>query len=328
MMRLGSSEDPQSMKRVGLRVDADTFDGTRDGMPYLLSQFEKHAVRATFFFCVGPDNMGRHLWRLLRPAFLWKMLRSNAASLYGPGILLAGTAWPGRHIAPKLGDLMRACAEAGHEVGLHAWDHQGWQANMERWSEDRLDQEIQAGLTALEEAIGQPVACSAAPGWRANSRVLAVKNRFPFRYNSDCRGTHPFRPLLDNGAVGAPQIPVTLPTFDEVVGTVDATGTTVSEAGYNEFMLNAMEAACANVGAPPVYTIHTEVEGVSRRGLFEAFLTEAAERSLAFCSLGALLPDKPSDLPLGRVVCQSFPGREGVLGRQTEISAGESPQCP
>jgi undecaprenyl phosphate-alpha-L-ara4FN deformylase len=302
------------MKTIGLRVDADTFYGTRDGLPSLLDLFAKYDIRATFFFCAGPDTMGRHLWRLFHPAFFLKMLRSNAPSLYSLKILFAGTAWPGRRILPALGAALRACAEAGHEVGLHAWNHQSWQANMPRWPERRLEREIRQGLEALESVLGRKVECSAVPGWCADERVLAVKETFGFRYNSDCRGSRPFRPLFADGRVGTVQIPVTLPTFDEIVGSV------VSESGYNEYILEAMQQAVDAKEGAPVYTIHTEVEGISRRVLFEDFLRKAAERRFVFSPLGALLPDDLSALPLGRVESLPFSGREGRLGRQIEVT--------
>ncbi|MDR0775157.1 MAG: 4-deoxy-4-formamido-L-arabinose-phosphoundecaprenol deformylase [Azonexus sp.] len=292
---------------VGLRVDVDTFRGTRDGVPALVELFAQHSVRASFFMSVGPDNMGRNLWRLLRPAFLAKMLRSKAASLYGWDVLLRGTAWPG----PVIGDCLRDCVrlphDAGHEVGLHAWDHYSWQMHVDRYSQAMQARHIQLGFDKLGNILGCAPQCSATAGWRSNEATLLAKQAFPFAYNSDCRGTAAFRPVVA-GQVLIPQIPVTLPTYDELIGRDG-----VTDANYNARILDRMVPGRLNV-----YTIHAEVEGIALRERFAELLDLARERNICFQPLGDL---DLGALPQYTLTRGELPGREGWLAVQGDAAA-------
>ena len=286
---------------VGLRIDVDTFRGTKLGVPNLCEVLARHGIRATFFFSVGPDNMGRHLWRLLHPAFLLKMLRTNAAGLYGWGILLRGTFWPGPMIGRKLAGVIRAAADAGHEIGLHAWDHHAWQSNVARMTGPEIHRTIKLGADLLTGILGRPPTCSAAPAWRCTDRVLLEKLAFPFEFNSDCRGDHIFRPVVQSKELSQPQIPTTLPTYDEVVGRNGITA-----ANYNSFLLQQL---CPN--QLNVLTIHAEAEGLHCLGLFQQFLNRAEAKGVRFVALGDLLKARGEPLCRGSIAPGEVAGREG-----------------
>lgn len=102
------------------------------------------------------------------------MLRSNAASLYGWDILLAGTARR-KEIGHANADIIREAAKH-HEVGLHARSPCP-QARSGNWDRQTMIDDIARGLRTLEEIIGQPVTCSAAAGWRADQKVIEAKKR-------------------------------------------------------------------------------------------------------------------------------------------------------
>ncbi|WP_028582632.1 4-deoxy-4-formamido-L-arabinose-phosphoundecaprenol deformylase [Desulfogranum japonicum] len=290
---------------AGLRIDVDTLRGTRLGVPALLNVLKKQGLKATIFFSVGPDNMGRHLWRLLRPAFLSKMLRSNAPNLYGWNILLRGTLWPGPRIGRRCAAIIRAAAEDGHEIGLHAWDHHHWQTCIQKMQTEAIRRDLEKGKKELEAITGQAVKCSAAPGWRCVDKVLTEKESLGFRYNTDCRGTSIFAPLVNGVQLRQPQIPVTLPTYDELISRKG-----ISATSYNDYLLSLFHPEQLNV-----LTIHAEAEGIYCLDVFAEFLKKALAQNIFFVPLGDLLDFYPNPA-VASLTKGSISGREGWVSFQ------------
>lgn len=282
---------------LGLRIDVDTYDGLRVGVPRILELLRQLDVRATFFVTFGPERAGLALSRAWDPAFVWKMMRTRALRTYGWRTVLSGALLPARLVGESFGPLLRDVMTEGHELGLHGYDHFGWQHRVPRMGRADVETAFRNGIDAFTRAVGQAPWATAAPGWRTTATALAAQEQFGFRYASDARGACPFRVQMDGLACATLQIPTTLPTLDELAGSVrDLSGALRSalSPGLN------------------VFTAHAEVEGGELIGEFGRFLREA--RAGGF-QIGRLIDIAEPLLSDGGRVAFARVGRARVRGR-------------
>ncbi len=302
--------------RIALKVDTDTLRGTLVGVPALLELFHRHGVRATFLFSLGPDHTGRALRRALRPGFLAKVGRTSVLDHYGLRTLLYGTLLPGPHIGRRAGQAMRAAAAAGHEVGIHCYDHVRWQDYVARRGREWTRRELERAMAGFQDVFGQPATVHGAAGWQINAHTLSLEQDLGLCYASDCRGTHPFLPAMDGLVSACPQLPTTLPTLDEIIGRDGVTPENAHERILKESRLPLPHGH--------VYTLHAELEGMKLAPVLERLLLGWREAGFSIGPMAATGEDlEPSGLPVHRMVWGTVRGRSRPLAMQGgRVSAG------
>ena len=206
------------MKKIVLKVDVDTYLGTLGGVPALLELFEKYKAKGSFLFSVGPDNTGRAIRRIFRKGFLQKVGRTSVVSHYGLRTLMNGVIKPGPHIGKKAGHIMRDTLSAGHEVGIHCYDHVRWQDFVASKDVNWTRREMEKAYEAFKDAVRVEPQTIGAAGWQLNPQVIALEEQMGFKYASDVRGSRPFFPEMDGIRSNCMQLPTTLPTLDEIIG--------------------------------------------------------------------------------------------------------------
>lgn len=297
--------------KLALKIDVDTYRGTLEGVPALLALLDQNQVQATFLFSLGPDHTGRAIKRVFRPGFFSKVSRTSVVSLYGYKTLMYGVLLPGPDIGKRCASLLRSVRAAGHEVGIHTWDHVRWQDGVATANDAWTAKELTKATERFAEIFGEPAKTHGAAGWQMNDHAIRMTAKLGFDYCSDGRGRTPFLPMVGNDVVRCPQLPTTLPTLDELIG-VDAI--TASNVAAHVLKLTAQQPT-----APHVYTLHTELEGGKLKPAFEALLTGWKAQGYTLTSTRNIYEALDiSTLPVHRAEFGSIPGRSGTLMLQGE----------
>ncbi len=291
---------------IALKIDVDTYVGTREGVPRLLEILDRFGVKATFYFSMGPDNSGKAIRRIFtRKGFLKKMLRTKAPSVYGLRTMLYGTLLPAPMIAASFPDILRRTETAGHEVGIHCWDHVKWHDYLPWLPKPITALELGRASALFEEIFGHRTRSTAAPGWTVSPDSLEIQDAMNLDYCSDSRGTAPFYPVMEGRRFRTLQVPTTGPTMDELLGEGGITMENV-----NDHYLSRLKPGLN------VHTIHAVMEGKAVAHLFSDLMERLVERDVRFVTLaeaaakfGGNAPDAP--LAMGEIA-----GRAGKVALQ------------
>ena len=294
--------------KLALKIDVDTYRGTREGVPRLVETLQRHNAQATFFFSLGPDHTGRAIKRVFRPGFFGKVSRTSVVEHYGIKTLLYGTLLPGPDIGRGCADIMRSVRDAGFEVGIHCYDHVRWQDHVAGQNAGWTQREMQLAVDRFTDIFGVAPKAHAAAGWQMNRHALRLLQRMGFDYSSDTRGTHPFIPMVNAEIIACPQLPSTLPTLDEIM---NRDGVTLENVAQRILGLTSNPLATGHV-----YTLHPELEGSKWMPIFEQLLDGWQEQGYELVSMRQYLNSIETILPRCEMVMREVDGRVGKLAVQ------------
>jgi hypothetical protein len=295
--------------RLALKVDVDTDRGTRIGVPNLVRDLQEFDVPACFLFSLGPDQTGRAITRIFRPGFLKKVSRTSVVKLYGIRTLLNGSLLPAPHIGRRNAPVMREVRDAGHEVGIHCFNHYRWQDHVHTMSVEAVRAEFVAARTEFLRIFGTEAHTAAAPGWQSSAHSRQVYDEANLLYASDTRGHSPFFPRIGGKTFNTLEIPSTLPTFDELLGRPD----------FPEEKIVRHYMSLLREDRPNVFTLHAEIEGMGKRGLFQALVAACYNAGVEFIRLDDLareLLNHRQLIPVCDQLSCEIDGRSGCVATQ------------
>jgi undecaprenyl phosphate-alpha-L-ara4FN deformylase len=294
--------------QLALKIEVETYRGTREGIPNLLELLKRHEAQASFFFALGPDRTGRAINRFFRHGFPGNSSNISLNEHYGLKTLLYGTLLPAPDIGRSCIDVLRSVRDQGFEVGLHCFENTRWQNHAAAEGAAWTLREMKLAVDRFTEIFGEAPKAYAAAGGQLNRDALRQTQRFGFDYASDTRGSHPFIPTWDAEIIACPQLPTTLPTLDELIGRDGIT------------LENAVSALLKLTENPPsgghVFTLRAEIEGGKWLPIFEQLLAGWKAQGYDLVSMRQYLENIEGALPRHAVRMGEVSGRSGKLAVQ------------
>jgi peptidoglycan/xylan/chitin deacetylase (PgdA/CDA1 family) len=292
-------------KILALKISVNSYAGTRNGVPRLLDLLACSDAHGTFYFSMGPDNSGKTLKRIFtQKGYLNNLLRSGATSGNNLIALLYGTLLPAPMIAESFPDILKSVESAGHQVGIHSWDHVKWEDYLPWFPKHLTAMELGRAAARFEDIFGYRAVTTAAPGGVISLDSLEVQDAMGLDFCCDSSGTEPFYPVMSGRRFRTLQIPTTLPTALEIIRTGSVMANNLHEFYWNNMKegLNVLSISPEQEGNPLLDSFARLMNKLRGEGIRVISMAEAA---------AGIISAPASELFMGEI-----PGRTGKVAIQ------------
>ena len=172
-----------------LKVDVDTYRGTREGVPNLIGNLRRHrGIAASFLFSLGPDDhTGWAHSARVSPAVLSRRSRrtSQSSAHYGlANAAVARTLLPGPTSGRRAASVLRGPARRPRDRDS-LLDHVHWQDSVARRDAPWTTREVERAAAAFATSSAPLPALTARPGWQINPFAVRARGRLGLKYASD-----------------------------------------------------------------------------------------------------------------------------------------------
>ncbi len=133
------------------------------------------------------------------------------------------------------------------------------------------DATLTKAFSTFESIMGDKPLSFAAPGWMINAHALKFFEEHDLAYSSDTRGTAPFCPRMAGKTFRVMQLPLTLPTLDEMIG-LEGNDPHVLAGYFDDLLIPGLN----------VMAVHTELEGKRWTPFLASFIERARIRGYRF----------------------------------------------
>ena len=205
-----------------LRVDVDTFEGLKLGMPNVVDFALKTECAVTVYLSLGKFSTGRNLFRIIKNKEI-NQKRIPPWQRNHPKSIFRGLLLPSREIRDKeIKIIQEFNSERLIEFHPHGYNHIKWSRSFSKLNYENTKEIVVKLIEENKRIFGKEPVANAAPNFQINKHYFRILKEENFSFSSDIIYPIPFNLRFEgnsssNQTFQIPQLPVTETSIEEFI---------------------------------------------------------------------------------------------------------------